>query len=137
MTHVYSVYILASRSRALYTGVTGNLDKRMLEHREGLVLGFTTRYRVFRLVHLEHFADIRDAIARETEIKAWRREKKIRLIERDNPTWEDLAAQLPHAYQSEQNQNRSLTRSLNTSERIRDDTQRTNDTQETNSPKNQ
>jgi putative endonuclease len=122
MNRVYSVYLLASRSRSLYTGVTNNLQRRMLEHRQGLVPGFTTRYRVFRLVHLEHFADIRDAIAREKEIKAWRREKKIRLIERDNPTWEDLAAQLPNAYQSEQIQSRSLTRSLNTSERIRDDT---------------
>jgi putative endonuclease len=99
MTHVYSVYILASRSRTLYTGVTGNLDKRMIEHRRGLVPGFTTRYQVFRLVHLEHFANVSEAIARETEIKAWRREKKIRLIERDNPTWADLATQIPHKYQ--------------------------------------
>ena len=67
MNRVYSVYILASRSRALYTGVTGNLDKRMIEHRQGLIHGFTTRYRVFRLVHLEHFADVHAAIARETE----------------------------------------------------------------------
>ncbi len=129
MAHTYSIYVLASRSRALYTGVTGDLQKRMIEHRQGLIPGFTTRYRVFRLVHFEHFADIRDAIAREKEIKAWRREKKIRLIERDNPTWQDLAAPLPHAYPSEQTQSRSLTRSLNTSERIRDDIQKTNDHQ--------
>ena len=129
MAYTYSIYVLASRSRALYTGVTGDLQKRMVEHRQGLIPGFTTRYRVFRLVHFEHFADIRDAIAREKEIKAWRREKKIRLIERDNPTWQDLAAQLPHAYPSEQTQSRSLTRSLNTSERIRDDIQKTNDHQ--------
>ncbi len=104
MTHVYSVYILASRSRTLYTGVTGNLDQRMLEHRQGLVPGFTTRYRIFRLVHLEHFGNINDAIARETEIKAWRREKKIRLIERDNPAWADLATQMPHQYQYQETQ---------------------------------
>jgi putative endonuclease len=89
MGRTYYVYILASRSRNLYTGVTGNLQRRMVEHREGLVPGFTSRYRVFRLVHLETFADIRYAIAREKEIKAWRREKRIRLIERDNPTWTD------------------------------------------------
>jgi putative endonuclease len=121
MKKTYSVYILASRSRALYTGVTGNLQKRMIEHRQGLIRGFTTRYRVFRLVHLENFADVREAIAREKEIKGWRREKKIRLIERDNSTWQDLAAQLPHAYPSEQAQSRSLNPSPDTSERIRDD----------------
>jgi putative endonuclease len=102
MSHVYCVYILASRSRNLYTGVTGNLHKRMIEHRQGLVAGFTTQYRIFRLVHFEQFADVRDAIAREKEIKGWRRQKKIRLIECDNPTWQDLAhaikteKQIPH-----------------------------------------
>ena len=121
MNKTYCVYTLASRSRNLYTGVTGDLQRRMLEHRQGLVPGFTTRSRIFRLVHFETFADIREAIAREKEIKGWRREKKIRLIEHKNPTWEDLAAQLPHAYQSQQLQNRSLTRSPNTCEQIRDD----------------
>jgi putative endonuclease len=102
MSHVYCVYILASRSRNLYTGVTGNLHKRMIEHRQGLVPGFTTQYRIFRLVHFEQFADIREAIAREKEIKGWRRQKKIRVIELDNPTWQDLAysitseKQIPH-----------------------------------------
>jgi len=102
MNRTFHVYILASRSRNLYTGVTGNLHKRMLQHRQSLVPGFTTQYRIFRLVHLEQFGDIRDAIAREKEIKGWRREKKIRLIERHNPTWEDLAQsiktekQIPH-----------------------------------------
>ncbi len=121
MKKTYSVYILASRSRTIYTGVTGNLQKRMIEHRLGLVPGFTTRYKAFRLVHLENFADVREAIAREKEIKGWRRGKKIRLIERDNPTWQDLAPQLPHAYPSEHTRSGSLTPSLNTSERIRDD----------------
>jgi putative endonuclease len=91
----FYVYILASRSRNLYTGVTNSLQRRLLEHRQGLVPGFTSRYRIFRLVHLEVFRDVRNAIAREKEIKAWRREKKIRLIEHENPTWEDLAADLP------------------------------------------
>ena len=97
MPRTYHVYILSSRSRNLYIGVTGNLHKRMIEHRQGLVPGFTTQYLIFRLVHLEAFADVRDAIAREKELKAWRREKKIRLIERDNPTWADLAASIPTA----------------------------------------
>jgi putative endonuclease len=79
--------------------VTGNLQRRMLEHRQGLVPGFTARYRIFRVVHLEQFGDIRHAIAREKEIKAWRREKKIRLIERENPMWKDLAEGLTNGRQ--------------------------------------
>jgi putative endonuclease len=63
----------------------------MVEHREGLVAGFTSRYRISRLVHYEVFTDIRYAIAREKEVKGWRREKKIWLIRRENPTWEDLS----------------------------------------------
>jgi len=70
----------------------------MLEHRQGLVSGFTARFKIFRLVHWESFGDIRAAIAREKEIKGWRREKKIHLIEESNPRWEDLASQLPHNY---------------------------------------
>jgi putative endonuclease len=91
MDKTYWVYVLASRSRNLYTGVTNNLHRRLIEHREGLVPGFTSRYRIFRLVHYEAFHDIRNAIAREKEIKAWRREKKIRLIEHQNPAWDDLS----------------------------------------------
>ncbi|MBZ5541755.1 MAG: GIY-YIG nuclease family protein [Acidobacteriia bacterium] len=121
MEHTFSVYILASRSRSLYTGVTNDLERRMTEHRQGVIPGFTTRYRVFRLVHVELFAHINDAIAREKEIKGWRREKKIHLIEQGNPVWEDLAARLPHAYKSQKLQSRSLTRSADPDERIRDD----------------
>jgi len=77
--------------RTLYTGVTNNLERRLSQHRGGLVPGFTTRYRVFRLVHFEVFTDVRRAIAREKEIKGWRREKKVWLIQHDNPTWEDLS----------------------------------------------
>jgi len=87
--------MLASRSRNLYTGVTNNFERRVFEHRQSLVPGFTARYQIFRVVHFEQFGDIREAIAREKEIKGWRREKKIRLIERDNPTWADLAERLP------------------------------------------
>jgi putative endonuclease len=91
MSRRYWIYIPASRSRNLYVGVTNDLQRRMIEHRQGLVSGVTSRYGVFRLAHCEPFADIRDAIAREKEIKRWRREKKLWLIERNNPTWEDLA----------------------------------------------
>ena len=105
VSRTYWVYILASRSRNLYTGVTNDLQRRMIEHRQGLVPGFTARYQIFRLVHCKQFADIRDAIAREKEIKAWRREKKIWLNEGDDPTWQDLAEdfapmqkQIPHPH---------------------------------------
>lgn len=92
MDKTYVVYIVASRSRSLYTGVTNNLQRRLAQHREKLVPGFTSRYNIFRLMHFEVYGDIQTAIAREREIKAWRREKKIRLIERKNSTWEDLSA---------------------------------------------
>jgi putative endonuclease len=96
MNKTYSVYTLASRSRNLYTGVTGNLERRMLEHRQGLVSGFTAKFKIFRLVHYESFDDIRVAIAREKEIKGWHRQKKVRLIEEANPKREDLANHLPY-----------------------------------------
>lgn len=85
---------MASRSRRLYTGVTNDLQRRLIEHRDGKVPGFTKQYKIFRLVHFEEFGDIRMAIEREKEIKGWRREKKVRLIERGNRTWEDLAEEL-------------------------------------------
>ena len=85
------VYILASRHRGtLYVGVTSDLGRRIGEHRSGLVEGFTKRYGVHRLVYAEEHADIRDAIQREKQIKGWRREWKVRLIEADNPEWRDL-----------------------------------------------
>jgi len=87
----YYNYIMASRSRVLYVGVTNDLPRRVSEHRRGSGSGFTRRYRITRLVYFEEFADIRDAIAREKEIKRWKRWRKISLIEKRNPTWEDLA----------------------------------------------
>ena len=88
----YYVYILASRSRTLYTGVTDNLRRRIVQHRHGLIEGFTRKYRIRRLVYFETFADIRAAIVREKQIKGWRRDKKVALITTNNPTWENLAA---------------------------------------------
>jgi putative endonuclease len=91
MEKVYHVYIVASRSRILYVGVTNDLLRRVLQHRKGQAPGFTSRYNIHRLVHYEAFCDIRNAIAREKEIKDWTRAKKVALIESKNPTWEDLA----------------------------------------------
>ena len=87
----YFVYILASRSRTIYTGITSVLKTRIREHREGRVPGFTLKYRIHRLVHFESFQDVRAAIGREKEIKGWGRGKKIALIEATNPNWDDLA----------------------------------------------
>jgi putative endonuclease len=83
------VYLLASRSRALYVGVTTDLPRRLAEHRAGA--GHTGRYRIDRLVYAEPHDRIVDAIAREKQIKGWRREKKVARIEASNPTWRDLS----------------------------------------------
>jgi putative endonuclease len=88
----YYVYIAASNSKVLYVGVTNNLVRRMYEHKESLIKGFTSRYRVKQLVYYESSNDIRAAIAREKQIKAWRRSKKVALIESMNPKWGDLSA---------------------------------------------
>ena len=92
MEHRYYVYILASKSRTLYIGVTNNLGARIFQHRSGKIGGFTSNYKVHRLMYLERHAWIQNAIAREQQLKRRRREKKVWLIERENPTWEDLAA---------------------------------------------
>jgi putative endonuclease len=89
---VYYVYIMASKSRVLYVGMTGFLFARVLRHKAGEGGAFTRKYLVHRLVYYHCFRNVGDAIARETEIKKWRREKKIGLIRAENPTWEDLAA---------------------------------------------
>lgn len=89
--HHYHVYILSSRSRAIYIGVTSDLMQRIACHRSGAFAGHTRRYRITRLVHFEATNDITAAITREKQLKGWRREKKVRLIESSNPTWEDLA----------------------------------------------
>jgi putative endonuclease len=93
MEHTYYVYILASKSRVLYVGVTNNLVSRLRQHRDGAYSGFAEHYKTYRLVYYQSFAWVQDAIAREKQLKRWRREKKVFLIERDNPTWEDLSAE--------------------------------------------
>ena len=87
----YYVYIMASRSRVLYTGVTNDLARRVNEHKRSHTPGFTSRYRITRLVYFEEFGDVRDAIAREKQLKGWVRARKVRLIEQKNPTWKDVA----------------------------------------------
>jgi putative endonuclease len=84
------VYILSSRSRNLYIGVTNNLRHRTATHREQAPGTHTAHYSIHRLVYFEYFRYIRSAIAREKQLKHWTREQKIKLIERTNPTWEDL-----------------------------------------------
>jgi len=90
-TKHYYVYILASLSGTLYIGITDNLERRMVEHKESLIPGFTKQYDVNRLVYLEVYTDVRNAIRREKQLKGWRREKKIALIRITNPSWKDLA----------------------------------------------
>jgi putative endonuclease len=93
VSHSYAVYILASGTNGtLYIGVTGDLERRVAEHRDGAVPGFTRRYGVKRLIHYEQFGDVNEAIAREKQLKKWNRAWKLNLIERDNPHWDDLAA---------------------------------------------
>ena len=87
----YYVYILASLSGTLYTGMTNDLMRRVYEHKHGLLEGFTKKYDVHRLVYYEETNDVNAAIGREKEIKKWRRKKKIGLIKSTNPTWQDLS----------------------------------------------
>jgi putative endonuclease len=89
----YWVYILASQKNGtLYTGVTNSLERRTWQHRQGTVASFTAKYGVTRLVYFEPFRDVSNAIAREKQLKAGSRKKKIALIEMENPEWLDLAA---------------------------------------------
>jgi putative endonuclease len=91
MSKSYYVYILASkRNGTLYIGVTNDLVRRVLEHRDGVVPGFTKRYGVKTLVYYETFGDIHDAIHRESRLKKYKREWKINLIQKDNVEWSDL-----------------------------------------------
>jgi putative endonuclease len=105
MPHIkhFFVYIMSNgpRSGSIYTGITGNLPRRVWQHKSKLCPGFTARYNLSRLVYYETFVYPDAAIAREKEIKGWRREKKIRLIEAMNPQWNDLAKDWPDLYKPE------------------------------------
>ncbi len=91
LDRTYFAYIVASRSHTLYVGVTGDLRKRIFEHKWKEHDGFTEKYNCDRLVWFEIFQDVEKAIAREKQLKRWRREKKIALIEKSNPAWIDLS----------------------------------------------
>ena len=88
--NTYWVYITASRSRVLYIGITSDLLRRIYEHRESVVPGFTAKYKTNRLVHFEEFNEPTLAIEREKQLKGWLRARKVRLIEATNPSWRDL-----------------------------------------------
>lgn len=87
----YFVYIIASDSGTLYIGVTNNLQRRIYEHKEAIVRGFSSKYRCHRLLYFEEYFDIKEAILREKQLKKWRREKKESLIRKSNPHWKDLS----------------------------------------------
>jgi len=87
----YFVYVMASVSRTLYVGMTNNLERPVFEHKGKETPGFTRHYNVTRLVCIEAYGDPRSAIAREKQIKGWRRSTKIELIEAENPEWADLS----------------------------------------------
>jgi putative endonuclease len=97
-TKQYCVYILASKiGGTLYIGVTNNLVRRVYEHREKLVDGFTKKYDVAKLVYYEAYSEIEAAIVREKQMKKWNRAWKVRLIEESNPNWDDLYNQIAKA----------------------------------------
>ena len=86
----YYVYILASHSGTLHIGVTGNLRRRIWQHKQHAIEGFTTKYDVTRLLYFETYHEVLNAIAREKQLKGWKRAKKVALFEKTNPKWEDL-----------------------------------------------
>ena len=87
----YYVYVMTNGVRTLYIGVTNDLMRRVFEHRQKLVEGFTKKYNITMLVYYETTSDVHAAIAREKQLKSWRRSKKIALIESSNPQWKDLS----------------------------------------------
>lgn len=89
----YYVYIMTNKSKTLYVGITNNIEKRVYEHKNKFVPGFTKKYNITRLIYFETFADVYSAIAREKTIKGWLRKKKIELITKANPDWQDLSRQ--------------------------------------------
>ena len=93
MTVTYYVYLLTNwNNKVMYLGVTNNLERRLYEHKNKLVKGFTEKYNVNKLVYFEETQDVTAAIAREKEMKKWRREKKNQLVSRINPSWKDLSS---------------------------------------------
>jgi len=87
----YFVYFMSNKSRRLYVGITSKLFNRVFQHKNKVLLGFTARYNFDMLVYYEEFSQVASALTREKEIKAWRREKKLKLIRAENPDWVDLS----------------------------------------------
>jgi putative endonuclease len=96
----FFVYIMSNgpRSASLYTGITGNLTRRVSQHKNKVIPGFTSRYNLTRLIYYEELSYPDAAIAREKEIKCWRREKKLKLVQAMNPKWNDLAKDWQDVY---------------------------------------
>ena len=120
----FHVYIMTNRQRShvLYAGITGNLTRRVWEHKNKTVQGFTSRYNLTRLVYYELFFYPDAAITREKEIKGWRRSRKIKLIESMNPHWDDLAEQWGDVYKpSPMGDSRKILRPAGESAGLRDD----------------
>lgn len=89
--NTYYIYILANKPYGtLYVGVTNNLSRRVWEHKQDFIKGFTEQYRIHNLVYFEETCEIEEAIIREKQLKKWRRQWKIELIEKHNPNWDDL-----------------------------------------------
>jgi putative endonuclease len=87
----YYVYIMTNKSKTLYTGITNDLLRRVYEHKQKLVPGFTSKYNITKLIYFNETSDVNEAIALEKKIKGWTRAKKIALIESQNPEWKDLS----------------------------------------------
>jgi len=98
VTRIYYVYILTNDSGTLYVGVTSDLERRLHEHRTSVSRGFTSKYRLTKLLYFEDTTDVYAALEREKQIKRWRREKKITLVKRKNPEWRDLGSALRIAH---------------------------------------
>ena len=89
---MYYIYMITNKNNnVLYTGITNDLERRLYEHKNGLIKGFTSKYNVNKLVYFDHTTDVISAITREKEIKGWKREKKNKLVESINPEWKDLS----------------------------------------------
>ncbi len=92
MTKNYYIYLLTNwNNKVMYVGMTNNLERRVYEHKQKLIKGFTSKYNIHKLVYFEQFSNAQDAIAREKQIKKWRREKKNNLVMTLNPEWKDLS----------------------------------------------
>jgi putative endonuclease len=120
----FYTYIMASASGVLYVGVTNNLVVRVAEHKEGSIAGFTQRYRVNRPVWYEPHSSIRAAIAREKEIKGWKRMRKVHLIEERNPRWHDFSLGPATTVEPRTPENRHSERSLRSEESLLDRSKR-------------